>query len=384
MGKPGGSLPQLERRAQSPDNSSKLYVSPGERARCRRSQLHTKTIAQKLYVSPERAKCGFTFRRLKECSPYKSRKQFMNKKYSVPVHRLLIFLIVLSGIISFGQTVHAGFKPRVHRFADETRVFVNAYLVETEKGIVAIDATLTVSDGKALRANLEFLRKPLLAVLLTHDHPDHCNGLAELIGTDGVPVISTIGVDKAMKARYTPAGEEQGRAWLGEEWPKKRIFPSKTLKDGEFVTFGGVTFTVRDLGPGESPSDSYWLVEGEEKIAFIGDVVMNRVHAYLADGHSTQWLKNIDRLKTELKDVRMIYPGHGDPGSLEILDWQKSYLEMYREAVKSLANGQPKLTDDAKQKLVTKMEEFLPNKKGESFIVEGADAVAAELAGEQK
>ncbi len=306
----------------------------------------------------------------------------MNKKYLV--RRLLIFPILLTGIISFNPTAHAGFKPRVHRFADEARVFVNAYLVETEKGIVAIDATLTVSDGKALRANLEFLRKPLLAVLLTHGHPDHCNGLAELIGTDGVPVISTVGVDKAMKTYYDAAGEERGRAMLGEEWPKKRIFPSKTLKDGESVIFGGVTFTVHDLGPGESHSDSYWVIEGEEKIAFIGDVVMNRVHAYLADGHSTQWLKNIDRLKTELKDVQRIYPGHGEPGSLEMLDWQKSYLETYREVVKSLASGQPKLTDDAKQKLIAKMEEFLPDKKGELFIAQGADAVAAELAGEQK
>ena len=47
---------------------------------------------------------------------------------------------------------------------------VNAYLVETSDGIVAVDGTLTVTDGRALRARLEALGKPLLAVLVTHAH----------------------------------------------------------------------------------------------------------------------------------------------------------------------------------------------------------------------
>jgi glyoxylase-like metal-dependent hydrolase (beta-lactamase superfamily II) len=49
---------------------------------------------------------------------------------------------------------------------------VNAYLVETDNGVVAVDSLLTVTESRAMRAALERLGKPLLAVLLTHSHPD--------------------------------------------------------------------------------------------------------------------------------------------------------------------------------------------------------------------
>ena len=68
----------------------------------------------------------------------------------------------------------------VHRF--EASLFpVNAYLVETATGVVVVDATLGVSDGRALRARVEALRKPLAAVIITHSHPDHYGGITSLL-----------------------------------------------------------------------------------------------------------------------------------------------------------------------------------------------------------
>jgi glyoxylase-like metal-dependent hydrolase (beta-lactamase superfamily II) len=62
---------------------------------------------------------------------------------------------------------------------------VNGYLVEGKTGVVAVDSALTVSDSKALRARLDALGKPLLAVLLTHGHPDHYNGVSALVASNG-------------------------------------------------------------------------------------------------------------------------------------------------------------------------------------------------------
>src|SRR5215813_12689568 len=81
---------------------------------------------------------------------------------------------------------------RVHAHAcGEDGIFVNAYLVETDAGVIAVDATLTVWTGRAFRARVDALGKPLLGALVTHPHPDHVAGLAELITDGDTPIFAT-------------------------------------------------------------------------------------------------------------------------------------------------------------------------------------------------
>ena len=46
--------------------------------------------------------------------------------------------------------------------------------------MVAVDAPLLLSDGRAFRAR-QRRSKPLLGVLVTHPHPDHYNTITELL-----------------------------------------------------------------------------------------------------------------------------------------------------------------------------------------------------------
>jgi glyoxylase-like metal-dependent hydrolase (beta-lactamase superfamily II) len=269
----------------------------------------------------------------------------------------------------------------VHRLAaDGTGIFANSYLVEANKGVVVIDGRLLTSDGRAVRAAIEATRKPLLAVLITHGHPDHYNGISEIVSGATVPIVATAGVDKVIRD-HDAAKEAQWAGTFGAEWPRKRTFPNRIVEDGDSVTFGDLTFTVHDLGPGESHSDSYWTADlGGGQIAFIGDTVLHGVHAYVTDGHTTQWLANLARLRRDLARATMLYPGHGEPGGGELLEWQRNYLEHYRAAVKELAKGKPRLSEEQKQELVARMKTVVPTDKLEFLIPLGADPVAAELA----
>lgn len=271
-----------------------------------------------------------------------------------------------------------GVAPVVHTYsAPESGIFANAYLVETEHGIVAIDATLTVSDARALRMQAEALDKPLLAVLLTHGHPDHYNGVTELLAGQDVPVIATAGVDAIIR-RDDAAKAEQWVPVFGDEWPAERTFPSQQVEDGDRLSFDGVDFSVHELGPGESHFDTYWILETEPPVAFIGDAAFHDTHAYMSDGHSTDWLANLDHLEDALEGVSTLYPGHGAPADRSLLSAQREYIELYRDTVATLAGDAPTLTEDAKLELTEIIKAYLPTEALAFLIPLGADPVAAE------
>jgi glyoxylase-like metal-dependent hydrolase (beta-lactamase superfamily II) len=244
-------------------------------------------------------------------------------------------------------------SPVVHRF--QASLFpVNAYLLELPDGIVVIDSTLGVSDGRALRARVDATGKPLRAVIVTHTHPDHYGGLTALVEQrEDIPIVSVQGVRDAIQ-RDDPAKEAILRPMFGDEWPQRRTFPSRTIRDGERLTFGTAALRVIDLGPGESPHDSLWLVESNGAAhAFVGDLVYNHMHGFLADGFHREWLANIARARRELPPHVTFYPGHGESGpASDLLDWQEGYIRAFMGAVRSTI-GEQTLTDEAAAATVT-------------------------------
>ena len=231
--------------------------------------------------------------------------------------------------------------PLTHRIESEVAgTPVNAYLVEGERYLVAIDGTLTVSGGRAVRERIQAIGKPLAALLLTHAHPDHYGGAVEAVAGSEAPIIATAGVDAAIR-RDDETKEAILRPMFGDEWPTERSFPSQLVEPGEELAFGDVELAVRDLGPGESPHDSIWLLGEERSTVFCGDQGYNHMHCYLADGHSESWLANLDRLAAELPASVTLLPGHGDRAGRELLDWQRGYIERFIGAVRKADWGNP-------------------------------------------
>jgi len=290
--------------------------------------------------------------------------------------------MVAGALISLGiHAAHPQTFPIVHRHVGgENDVLANAYLIETERGVIAVDATMTLAESARLREDLLALRKPLLAVLVTHGHPDHYGGVTGLVANDKVPVIATRAVDQVIRRDDQAKGEALKRA--GIVWAEKRMFPNQTIDTSQSVTFDGLRFTAYDAGPGESHADSFWLMEASPPAAFVGDMAVNHVHGFLSDGHSGAWLKKLDPLKSKLQalGVTTVYPGHGEPGGIDILGWTKSYLETFRKTVLDLAGGHKSLSPEEKTELSRRMALFLPENKLPQFVTRSADPVAAELA----
>ena len=285
-----------------------------------------------------------------------------------------------------------GIFPKVHaHMSGEMGIFVNAYLVESANGVVVIDSALTVSESNALKAQLDSIKKPLLAVLLTHPHPDHVAGVTYLVTPKTsssttipipthIPIISLESVERIMNATEE-AKRIQWTPIFKEEWINKWTYPNQNVKDKESVIFDGLTYRVHDLGPGgDSDANSVWILENEPKVAFVGDLVFNGHHPYIADDHIFDWLKNLERARDLLANITTIYPGHGKSGSIELIDFQESYLFIYIDAVRELSRGNSTLTDEAKGELTQRMEKILPGGGLSFLIAQSADSVAAELA----
>lgn len=264
----------------------------------------------------------------------------------------------------------------IHRFhAIGGGTPVNAYIVEADSGVLAVDATLTVSDGRQLRAYVERLSKPLLGVVITHAHPDHYGGLVELTRDLDVPVFATAGVADVIR-RDDPVKEQILRPMFGDEWAVERAFPNQIVADGELVSLDGIRLRVSDLGPNESPHDSIWTLESADRHLFSADLAYDRHHCYLADGFHHEWLANIARARSGLPAGVTLHPGHGEPCGTEALDWQEGYVKTFLGAVQAASWSDP---DAARRAIVTRMLEYLPSSALQFLMELSIDPVADQL-----
>ena len=259
-----------------------------------------------------------------------------------------------------------------------TGLFVNSYLIEGADGVVAIDAPLLLSDGRAFRARLEALNKPLLGVLITHPHPDHYNTIGELLAGENVPVIAHRDVDREIRDKDAAKRAQWGPTF-GDEWPASATFPDRAVADEESVELDDLRFTAWDFGACESESETVWLL-GDGDIAFVGDLAFNGTHAYLADGRTGAWLDAIDRAEESLAGVHTLYVGHGGPTPPAVLAEQRRYLLMVREAIGRAAAGRAELDEDEANRVESLMKRYLPTAPLSWLVGAGASAVAGELA----
>lgn len=274
------------------------------------------------------------------------------------------------------QTALSG-RTTIHRIEQQTGFPVNAYIVEGPEGLVVVDALLTETASRRLRAEVDAFGKPLQAALLTHPHPDHYAGLGNL--TDGldVPIYSVPGVNDVVR-RDDAAKDALISGMFGPEWPANRVFPSDTVTEGTTLDFGpGLSFQVMDIGPAESFHDSIFMLDGEAPVAFVGDLVYSLMHAYMADVQNPGWRAALDRVRAELPEDTLFFVGHGTPATPAFLQWQRTYLDIFDRAIDAADWSDP---DAATTSVMQTMSAYLPNEEL-AFLLQLSIAPNAQAAG---
>jgi len=227
----------------------------------------------------------------------------------------MIFAIAVSLFASASEiSVASAQETQIYRYTKAGFASVNSYVVETANGLVLVDSQRVLSQGRAVSDKIKAIGKPLLAVLLTHPHPDHFGGLAAILEAyPDTPVYASVGTSEEMRTDGN-GFMKATREVVPDDSPMVFPLPTRIFKDGETLIFDGVDFVVDEIGMGESKSMTAFYLPAYNAL-FVGDVVAYKMTGFLLEGRIRDWTEQVRRISADYSDrYPRVYPGHGEAG----------------------------------------------------------------------
>jgi hydroxyacylglutathione hydrolase len=201
-----------------------------------------------------------------------------------------------------------------------------AYLLETDTGLVLVDAGSPHQQRIILRHLQALHSGNLRLIFITHAHLDHYGSAAALRRLTGAPVAIHHADAEAMARGETRIGSARGRGRLmGALLPLAELFfrpePVKAdllLEDEDHLNDYGLEARVMHT-PGHTLGSSCLIVE--ERVGFVGDLLTNHSQPRLQRLFAEDWsLLRQSYARLQGIELEMVYPGHGrSPVSGKIL-----------------------------------------------------------------
>lgn len=233
--------------------------------------------------------------------------------------KYISFLLILFSVSVYGEEG----KLRISEI--EKNVYVHTYykllndgyfpsnglVIETEEGIVLVDTAWGEEQTSQLLDWVSVnLKKPVIAVIITHFHEDRAGGIR---------ILKKLNISSYAGKRTISILKEEGNA-----------LPDKSLKDRDILVFGKTKIETFFLGAGHSKDNLVvWLPSF--KILFGGCLVKSaeaKEIGNVKDADLNEWPKTIHKLEKLFPKISVLVPGHQSWGGRESLKRTLELLEV--------------------------------------------------------
>ena len=201
------------------------------------------------------------------------------------------------------------------RLASRKWIANSSTLIYGERDAVLVDTFFTAEQSKTLVDWVIASGKNLTTIYVTHAHPDHFFGLAQLL--ERFPHARAVAAPEVVQAAaaYLASGrvETLRQTLLPAHVPDRLLVP-QALEGSEFELEGRKLVVVNDGRTDTAHSTSLFVPSIELLVA--GDAVYNGIYPYLGETDQQSRLEWVSALtKLESLKPRTVIAGHKVPGN---------------------------------------------------------------------
>lgn len=221
-----------------------------------------------------------------------------------------------SGAVAQKSVVVSVAKPAgtVHTFVTRNPGRTCMHLIDAPEGLIIVDAGYGSEYSAELKAMADSLGKPISAVFLSHDHPDHVSGLEVL---SGVPIMTTQGILDNLAAA---------------PWPSPPIIgEAQTITPGE-MTLAGLSTKISVHESAEAAEQI--VIELPELDAIVVQDLVYNNSIFFPGVDRPNWIKTLEKLRGDT-EAETVLCGHGYPAPIGELTAAIDYLTEIEEMIAS-------------------------------------------------